>query len=127
VKDLPEGRASFEALETTVENRLADESLPFQIRLHYLGAVFQDTSVFRKSEERRCPVSTVSVYSRVAFCVDSIAKVLEDLTLSGGFDSEKRIHYTFQQQSLSGQKVFQRGESVCVTVRSGIQKSEFCY
>jgi hypothetical protein len=64
--------------------------------LHYLGAVFHDTGMFRKSEERRCPVSTVSVYSRVAFCFDSIAKVLEDPTLSGGFDRDKRIHYTFQ-------------------------------
>jgi flagellar biosynthesis protein FlhG len=96
VRDLSEGKSSFEALESTVENRLAGGAFPFQIRLDYLGSVFRDVALFKKAEERRCPAPTLSVYSGVAFCVDSIANLFTDPTPTGGFDREKRIHYTFQ-------------------------------
>jgi hypothetical protein len=52
--------------------------------------------MFRKSEERRCPVSLASVYSNVAYCVYSIAEAVCSPSPFKGFDGEKRVQYTIQ-------------------------------
>jgi MinD-like ATPase involved in chromosome partitioning or flagellar assembly len=96
VTDFYQGKAAFEALESAVESRLHSGVGPYRIKLDYLGAVFHDPGLFKKSEERRCPVSTASIYSKVAFCVDSIARALSSPFVFGAFDTEKRLQYTFQ-------------------------------
>ena len=96
VEDLYQGKSSFEALEGAVENRLNTVVDPFGIKMHYLGAVFHDPGLFKKSEERRSPVSVASVYSRVAFCVDSIARTLCSPSGIAGFDEETRLRYMVQ-------------------------------
>jgi hypothetical protein len=64
--------------------------------MSYLGAVFHDPGLFRKSEERRCPVSRASVYSKVAFCVNSMANAICSPSSYPGFDEETRLRYTVQ-------------------------------
>jgi flagellar biosynthesis protein FlhG len=96
VGDLYQGKSSFEALEGAVENRLNTVVDPFGIKMHYLGAVFHDPGLFKKSEERRCPLPMASVYSRVAFCVDSIAHTLCSPSGITGFDEETRLRYMVQ-------------------------------
>ncbi|MBW2058270.1 MAG: AAA family ATPase [Deltaproteobacteria bacterium] len=96
VSDFHEGKAAFEALETAVESRLGRDGSPFRVRIDYLGTVFHDPGVFKKSEERRCPVSTASIYSKVAFCIDSMARTICDPGSFQGFDGDKRLQYTFQ-------------------------------
>jgi len=117
VPELYEGKTAFEALESAVENRLRTAVGPFRIRMDYLGAVFQDPRLFRKSEERRCPVSLTSVYSKVAFCVDSIASAICSPSAFGVFDREKRLRYTLQilmeQQERLRKGLTQRVMRVC--------------
>ena len=96
VTDFSQGKAAFEALEAAVENRLRTVTAPFGIKMNYLGTVFHDPRLFTKSEERRSPVSTTSVYSKVAYCVDSIASAIMNPSPSGSFDTEKRLHYAYQ-------------------------------
>jgi len=96
VRDFYQGKAAFEALEGAVENRLNGAVGPFKTRMEYLGAVFHDPGLFRKSEEGRCPVSTVSLYSKVAFCIDSIAGAVVTPAPSLGFDREKHLRYALQ-------------------------------
>ncbi|NIS60005.1 MAG: AAA family ATPase [Proteobacteria bacterium] len=96
ITDLPQGKASFEALESAVENRLNGTPGPFGIRMGHLGVVFHDPRLFKKSEDRRCPVTLVSIYSKVAFCVDSIASAICSPSLFKGFDGEERLRYTIQ-------------------------------
>ena len=96
VSDFSEGRAAFEALESVVDHKLKDSAGPFGINMNYLGAVFHNPRLFRKSEERRCPVSLAAVYSNVAYCLDSIAEVICGPTPFRGFDGEKRLQYTMQ-------------------------------
>ncbi|UCD71195.1 MAG: AAA family ATPase [Syntrophobacterales bacterium] len=94
VADFNQGKSSFEALESAVENRLNGAISPFGIKMNYLGAVFHDLELFKKSEERQRPVSVVSVYSKVAFCIDLIASAICSPSSFGGFDGEKRLRYT---------------------------------
>jgi len=96
ITDYFQGKAAFEALEGAVENRLKGAVGPFGIKMNYLGAVFHNPRLFRNSEERRCPVSLASVYSKVAYCVDSIAQAICTPSPFRGFDSEKRLQYTIQ-------------------------------
>lgn len=96
VTDFYQGKATFEALESAVENRLHNGAGSFRVRMVYLGAVFHDPGLFKKSEERRCPVSTASIYSKVAFCVDSMARSICTPLTSWGFDREKHLHYAIQ-------------------------------
>jgi flagellar biosynthesis protein FlhG len=96
VAELSEGKTAFEALETAVENRLRSTNGPFKVKMDYLGAVFHDPGLFRRSEEKRIPVSVTSVYSGVAFCIDSIATAITSPSPSSRFDMEKRLHYTLQ-------------------------------
>jgi flagellar biosynthesis protein FlhG len=105
VQDLHQGRTAFEALEGAAENRLHASAGPFRIRMGYLGAVAYDPRLFRKSEEKRCPTVIASPYSKVAFCLDSIAAVIGRPVSFCSFDEEKRFRYTLQmlmehQQSL---------------------------
>jgi flagellar biosynthesis protein FlhG len=96
ITDLSQGKAGFEALESAVENRLNGKVGPFGIRMGHLGVVFHDPGLFKKSEDRRCPVSLVSLYSKVAFCVDSIASAICSPSPIKGFDGEQRLRYTIQ-------------------------------
>ena len=96
VMDFDQGKRGFEALEGAVENRLNGTVDPFGIKMNYLGAVFHDPGLFRKSEERRCPVSLASVYSKVAFCVHSMANAICSPSSYPGFDEERRLRYIVQ-------------------------------
>jgi len=96
ITDLSQGKAAFEALESAVENRLNGTVGPFGIKMGHVGVVFHDPRLFRKSEDKRCPVSLVSLYSKVAFCVDSIARAICSPSLFKGFDGEERLRYTIQ-------------------------------
>ena len=96
VRDFDHGKKAFEALECTVESRINGAVGPFEIKMRYLGPVFRDPALFKKSEERRRPVSLVSVYSKVAFCVDSIASAICSPSSFKGFDREKRLRYIIQ-------------------------------
>jgi flagellar biosynthesis protein FlhG len=96
VMDLHQGKRAFEALEGAVENRINDTADPFDIKMSYLGAVFHDPGLFRKSEERRCPLPLASVYSKVAFCVDSMANVICNPSSYPGFDEGRRVRYILQ-------------------------------
>ena len=96
VTDFDQGKRGFEALEGAVENRLNGTIDPFGIKMSYLGAVLHDPGLFRKSEERRCPVSLASVYSKVAFCVNSMANAICSPSSYPGFDEERRLRYIVQ-------------------------------
>jgi flagellar biosynthesis protein FlhG len=96
VTDFDQGKRAFEALEGAVENRLNGTVDPFGIKMHYLGAVFHDPGLFKKTEEKRCPVPVASAYSKVAFCVDSMASTLCSSSPISGFDEETRLRYTVQ-------------------------------
>jgi flagellar biosynthesis protein FlhG len=96
ITDSSQGQATFEALESAVANRLKGAVGHFGIKMNYLGSVFHNPRLFRKSEERRCPVSLASVYSNVAYCVDSIAQAICTPSPFRGFDSEKRRQYAIQ-------------------------------
>ena len=96
VMDLHQGKRTFEALEGAVENRINGTADPFGIKMSYLGAVFHDLGLFRKSEERRCPVPLASVYSKVAFCVDSMANIICSPSSCPGFDEGRRLSYILQ-------------------------------
>jgi len=96
ITDLSQGKAAFEALESAVENRLNGTAGPFRIKMGHLGSVPHDPGLFKKSEDRRCPVSMVSVYSRVAICMDSIATVICSRSPFRGFHREERLRYIIQ-------------------------------
>ena len=96
VMDLYEGKMAFEALEGAIENRINGTADPFGIKMSYLGAVFHDPGLFRKSEERRCPVCLASVYSKVAFCIDSMANAICIPSSFPGFDEGRRVRYIVQ-------------------------------
>jgi flagellar biosynthesis protein FlhG len=96
IMDFDQGKRAFEALEGAVENRLNGAVDSFGIKMNYLGTVFHDPGLFGKSEERRCPVSLTSAYSKVAFCVDSIAGVICSPSSFPGFDEERRLRYIIQ-------------------------------
>jgi hypothetical protein len=64
--------------------------------MSYLGAVFYDPGLFRKSEVRQRPVSRFAAYSTVAYCVDSIAEAICSTSPFRGFNNEKRLQYTIQ-------------------------------
>ena len=96
ITDLYQGKAAFDALESAVENRLNGRVGPFGIKMGHLGVVFHDPGLFKKSEDRRRPASLVSVYSKVAFCMDSIASAICSPSLFRGFDGEERLRYIIQ-------------------------------
>jgi MinD-like ATPase involved in chromosome partitioning or flagellar assembly len=96
ITDYAQGKSAFEALEGAVENRFKSTAGPFGVKMNYLGAVFHSPGLFKKSEEKRCPVSLASVYSNVAYCIDSIAEAICSPFPFRGFDSEKRLQYTIQ-------------------------------
>ncbi|NIQ38871.1 MAG: AAA family ATPase [Proteobacteria bacterium] len=96
VTDVFQGQAVFEALEGAIENRMKRAARPFEIKMHYLGALFHNPRLFRKSEKRRLPVSLASVYSNVAYCVDSIAESICSPSPFRDLDNEKRLQYTLQ-------------------------------
>ena len=93
ITDLYQGKAAFEALESAVENRLNGTAGPFGIKMGHLGSVSHDPGLFKKSEDRRCPVSMVSAYSKVAICMDSIATVICSRSPFRGFNREERLRY----------------------------------
>ena len=96
ITDLSQGKAAFEALENAVENRLNGKVGPFGIKMGHLGSIFHHPGLFKKSEDRRCPVSLVSVYSKVAICMDSIASVICSRSPFRGFHGEDRLRYIIQ-------------------------------
>jgi flagellar biosynthesis protein FlhG len=96
ITDYFQGKAAFEALEGAVESRLKGTAGHFGIKMNYMGAVFHNPRLFRNSEERRCPVSLASVYSKVAYCIDSIAQAICTPSPFRGIDSERRLQYTMQ-------------------------------
>ena len=96
VMDLYQGKMAFEALEGAIENRINSTADPFGIKMSYLGAVLHDPGLFRKSEEKRCPVCLASVYSKVAFCIDSMANVICSPSSFPGFDEGRRVRYIVQ-------------------------------
>ena len=96
VPDFYEGKTAFEALESAVENRLLHTGGAFRVNLRYCGAVFDDPGVFKRSESKRCPLSVASVYSKVAFCIDSIARGISSAASFGTFDREKHLRYSLQ-------------------------------
>jgi len=96
VTNLYQGKAAFEVLENAVKKGLNSAAGPFGIKMGHLGVVFHDPGLFKKSEDRRCPVSLVSVYSKVAICVDSIASVICARSPFRGFYREERLRYIIQ-------------------------------
>jgi MinD-like ATPase involved in chromosome partitioning or flagellar assembly len=96
VKDLYQGKAAFEALEVAVENRLDKRVGPFRIKMGHLGSVFDDPDLFMKSEEKQCPVSMVSAYSKVALCVDAMAGIICSRSSFRGYYQEERLRYAIQ-------------------------------
>ena len=96
ITEFYQGQAAFEALEGAVESRLKDTNGPFEIKMNFLGAVFHNPGLFRKSEERGHPVSLISSYSTVAYCVDAIAEAVCSASPFRGFDGEKRLQYAVQ-------------------------------
>jgi hypothetical protein len=94
--DFSTAETAFEALVSAVDNRLHSSAGPFRVKMDYLGAVLHDHGLFKKSEKRRCPVSKASIYSKVAFCIDSIAGAINVPVPFNGFDKEKRLRYTIQ-------------------------------
>jgi len=93
ITNLYQGEAAFEALERAVEKGLSSATGPFGIKMGHLGVVYHDPGLFKKSEDRQCPVSLVSVYSKVAICVDSIARVICARSPFRGFYREERLCY----------------------------------
>ncbi|MFQ6079178.1 MAG: AAA family ATPase [Thermodesulfobacteriota bacterium] len=96
VTNLYQGDAAFEALECAVEKRLNSAAGPFGIKMGHLGVVFHNPALFKKSEERRCPVSMVSAYSKVAICVDSMAAVICARSPFRGYYREERLRSIIQ-------------------------------
>ncbi len=96
VTNLYQGEAAFEELEGAVEKRLNSAAGLFKIKMGHLGVVFHDPTLFRKSEERRCPVSMVSAYSKAAICVDSMATVICARSPFRGYYREERFRYIIQ-------------------------------
>lgn len=96
VTNLYQGEAAFKVLESAVKKGLNSTDDPFGIKMGLLGAIFHDPGLFRKSEDRRCPVSLVSVYSKVAICVDSMASIICARSPFRGFYREERLHYILQ-------------------------------
>jgi flagellar biosynthesis protein FlhG len=96
ITEFYQGQAAFEALEGAVENRLKGAAGPFEITMSYLGAVFYDPGLFRKSEVRQRPVSRLAAYSTAAYCIDSIAEAICSASPFRGFNNEKRLQYTIQ-------------------------------
>ena len=93
VTSLYQGESAFEALERAVEKRLNTAGSHFGIKMGHLGSVFHDPELFGKSEERQCPVSMVSAYSKVAICVDSMASIICARSPFRGFYEEERFRY----------------------------------
>jgi MinD-like ATPase involved in chromosome partitioning or flagellar assembly len=96
VTNLYQGEAAFEALERAVKKGINSAAVPFGIKMGHLGSVFHDPGLFEKSEERRCPVSMVSVYSKVAICIDSIAGIICARSPFRSFYEEQRLRYIIQ-------------------------------
>jgi flagellar biosynthesis protein FlhG len=97
VRNLYQGETAFGALENAVRSRLGNAGGPFGIRMAHLGSVFHDPELFRKAEERRCPAAEVSSYSRVGFCVDSMATVICSRSPFRGFYREEgRLRYMLE-------------------------------
>jgi MinD-like ATPase involved in chromosome partitioning or flagellar assembly len=96
VTNFYQGKAAFEALESAVKNGLSSATGPFGIKIGHLGVVFHDPGPFKKSEERRCPVSLVSLYSKVAICVDAMAGVICARSPFRGFYREERLRHIVQ-------------------------------
>jgi MinD-like ATPase involved in chromosome partitioning or flagellar assembly len=97
VNNLYQGETAFEALENAVKSRLGSTGGNFNIRMVHLGSVFHDPELFRKAEEQRCPASEVSAYTRVAFCVDSMATVICSRSPFRGFYREEgRLRYILE-------------------------------
>ena len=120
VTSLYQGEAAFEALESAVEKRLNTTSGPFGIKMGHLGSIFYHPGLFKKSEDRRCPVSMVSAYSKVAICMDSIASVICSRSPFRGFHGEDRVRY-IMQIFMEQQERFRRGLTQKITKISPIR------
>ena len=96
VRDLAQGKTAFDALEDALKNRLRTAHGPFGIRTNYLGGIFHNPRLFKKSEERRRPVSLVSPYSNVAYCIEKVAEAICRDVPFKSLDNEKRLLYTMQ-------------------------------
>ena len=62
----------------------------------YTLGLLHDPGLFRKSEEKRCPVCLASVFSKVAFCIDSMANAICSPSSFPGFDEGRRVRYIVQ-------------------------------
>ena len=96
VTNLYQGEAAFEALESAAKKGINSAAVPFGIKMDHLGSIFHDPGLFEQSEERRCPVSLVSVYSKVALCIDSIAGTICARSPFRSFYEEQRLRYIIQ-------------------------------
>jgi flagellar biosynthesis protein FlhG len=96
VRDHSQGKTAFDALEDALQNRLKTGGEPFGVRLNYLGSVFHNPRLFKKSENKRRPVSLVSPYSSVAYSIDKIAEAICSDSPFKSLDHEKRLMYTMQ-------------------------------
>ena len=105
VRNLFQGKAAFEAFSSAVERKLNNATGSFGIKMGHLGSVFHDPGLFKKSEERKCPVSLVSVYSRVAICIDAMATVICGRSPFRGFYEEDRLRYIIQVFMEQGQRL----------------------
>ena len=105
VKNLYQGKAAFEALSSAVEKKLSNTAGSFGIKMGHLGSVFHDPGLFRKSEEGKCPVSLVSVYSKIAICVDAMATVICGRSPFRGFYEEDRLRYIIQVFMVQGHRL----------------------
>lgn len=115
VRNLYHGKAAFEALKRAAEKRLNAAGSPFGITMGHLGSVFHDPELFGKSEERHCPASLVSDYSKVAICIDAMATTICGRSPFRGFYQEERLRYIIQI-------LMEKGESLRKGVTPGIMK-----
>jgi MinD-like ATPase involved in chromosome partitioning or flagellar assembly len=120
VTSLYQGEAAFEVLESAAEKQLNAAVSPIGIKMGHLGSVFHDPGLFKKSEERQCPVSMVSAYSKVAICVDSMASIICARSPFRGFYEEERLRHiirTFMEQQAGLSKLVTKKASKILSIR----------
>jgi flagellar biosynthesis protein FlhG len=115
VRNLYQGKAAFEALKSAAEKRLNTAGGTFGITMGHLGSVFHDPELFRKSEEKHCPVSLVSDYSKVTICIDVMATTICGRSPFRGFYQEERLRYIIQI-------LMEKGENLRKGVTPGVMK-----
>ena len=107
-------------LESAAEKQRNAAVSPFGIKMGHLGSVFHDPGLFKKSEERHCPVSMISAYSKVAVCVDSMASIICARSPFRGFYEEERLRHiirTFMEQQAGLSKLVTKKASKIPSIR----------